>query len=41
MHPKSLQRMARRGEIRGRQLGKLWRFRASALVRYVPVDAAS
>jgi excisionase family DNA binding protein len=31
IHPKTLQRMARRGEIPGIQLGKLWRFRASAL----------
>lgn len=29
IHPKTLQRMARRGEVRGYQLGKLWRFRAS------------
>ena len=31
IHPKTLQRMARRGEITGIQIGKLWRFRASAL----------
>lgn len=31
IHPKTLQRMARRGEVPGIQIGKLWRFRASAL----------
>jgi excisionase family DNA binding protein len=31
IHPKTLQRLARSGEISGVQIGKLWRFRASAL----------
>ena len=31
IHPKTLQRMARNGEIAGIQIGRLWRFRASAL----------
>jgi excisionase family DNA binding protein len=31
IHPKTLQKMARRGEIHGTQVGKLWRFRASEL----------
>ncbi len=31
IHPKTLQRMARNGEISGVQIGKLWRFRASEL----------
>jgi len=31
IHPKTLQRMARNGQISGVQVGKLWRFRASAL----------
>ena len=31
IHPKTLQKMARNGEITGVQLGKLWRFRASVL----------
>jgi excisionase family DNA binding protein len=31
IHPKTLQRLARRGEISGIQIGKLWRFRASSL----------
>ncbi len=41
IHPKTLQRMARRGEVRGYQLGKLWRFRASDLVKSVSVEVAS
>ena len=32
IHPKTLQRMARRGEIPALQVGKLWRFSASALL---------
>lgn len=31
IHPKTLQKMARHGEIKAIQIGKLWRFRASAL----------
>jgi excisionase family DNA binding protein len=31
IHPKTLQRMARRGEVVGIRIGKLWRFRASEL----------
>jgi excisionase family DNA binding protein len=31
IHPKTLQRIARRGEIPGVQIGKLWRFRRSEL----------
>lgn len=31
IHPKTLQRMARNGEIVGIQIGRLWRFRASIL----------
>jgi len=41
IHPKTLQRMARRGEVRGYQLGKLWRFRASDLVRCASAEIAS
>ena len=41
IHPKTLQRMARRGEVRGYQLGKLWRFRASDLVKIISVEVAS
>jgi excisionase family DNA binding protein len=35
IHPKSLQRMARRGDIRALQIGKVWRFRASVLDEWV------
>jgi excisionase family DNA binding protein len=35
IHPKTLQRMARNGEITGIQIGKLWRFRASSLNRWL------
>jgi len=31
IHPKTLQKMARSGKISGFQVGKLWRFRLSAL----------
>lgn len=31
IHPKTLQKMARNAEITAIQIGKLWRFRASAL----------
>jgi len=41
IHPKTLQRMARRGEVRGYQLGKLWRFRPSDLVKCVSAEVAS
>ncbi len=31
IHPKTIQKMARNGEISAIHIGKLWRFRASAL----------
>jgi len=31
IHHKTLQKLARRGEIRGSHIGKLWRFRVSDL----------
>ena len=31
IHPKTLQKLARSGEVAAIQIGKLWRFRASAL----------
>jgi len=31
IHPKTLQKMARSGQITGVQVGRLWRFRASVL----------
>lgn len=35
IHPKTLQKMARRGEVVAIQIGRLWRFRASALNRWL------
>jgi len=41
IHPKTLQRMARRGVIRGVHIGKLWRFRASVLEDWIARQMAS
>ena len=41
IHPKTLQKMARSGEIAGVQIGKLWRFRASALNEWLLQKLAS
>ena len=35
VHPETLKRRARRGEIPGLKFGKVWRFRASVLDAYV------
>ena len=35
IHPKTLQKMARRGEVAAIQIGRLWRFRASSLNRWL------
>lgn len=35
IHPKTLQRMARNGEVPGIRVGKFWRFRASLLDAWV------
>ncbi len=35
VHPETLKRRARRGEIPGMKLGKVWRFRASGLEAYI------
>ena len=35
VHPRTLQRMAQRGQIAGVQVGKLWRFRASSLSTWI------
>jgi excisionase family DNA binding protein len=35
IHPKTLQKMAPRGEVVAIQIGKLWRFRRSALNRWL------
>jgi excisionase family DNA binding protein len=40
IHPKTLQKMARRGEIRALQIGKVWRFRASVLDEWIQQQLA-
>ncbi len=35
VHPETLKRRARRGEIPGVKFGKVWRFRASGLDAYI------
>ena len=35
IHPKTLQKLARRGVVRGIHVGKLWRFRASAIEAWI------
>jgi excisionase family DNA binding protein len=41
VHPRTLQRMVRRGQIAGLQVGKLWRFRASAIDAWIDHAQAS
>jgi len=41
VHPRTLQRMAQRGQIAGVQVGKLWRFRASSLLAWIDHQMAS
>lgn len=41
IHPKTLQRYARQGIIRGFQLGSMWRFRASDIDRWISEQLAS
>lgn len=41
VHPKTLQRYARRGIVRGFQLGSMWRFRASDIDRWIMEQLAS
>ena len=40
IHPKTLQKMARSGEVSGIRIGKLWRFRASELDRWLQSQVA-
>jgi excisionase family DNA binding protein len=40
IHKKTLQRMARNGQIPGVQIGDLWRFRASALNEWLEAKLA-
>ena len=41
VHPRTLQRLVHRGEITAVHVGKLWRFRASALTAWIDRDIAS
>ncbi len=41
IHPKTLQRYARQGIVRGFQLGSMWRFRASDIDRWISEQLAS
>ncbi len=41
VHPRTLQRLVHRGEIAAVHVGKLWRFRASALSAWIDRDIAS
>lgn len=41
VHPKTLQRYARQGIVRGFQLGTMWRFRASDIDRWISEKLAS
>ena len=34
-HPKTLQKLARKGVVRGVHVGKLWRFRASVIEEWI------
>lgn len=39
LHPKTVARMARRGELPAIRIGRYWRFRASALNRWIDVHS--
>jgi excisionase family DNA binding protein len=41
IHPKTLKKMARRGQIRGVHVGKPWRFRASTIEEWIARELAS
>jgi excisionase family DNA binding protein len=41
IHPKTLQKLARRGVIRAVQIGKVWRFRASVIEKWIQEKLAS
>jgi excisionase family DNA binding protein len=41
VHPRTLQRLVHRGEIAAVHVGKLWRFRASALTAWIDRRMAS
>jgi excisionase family DNA binding protein len=41
VHPKTLQKLARQGQIPGVHIGKLWRFRASVIEAWISAQMAS
>jgi excisionase family DNA binding protein len=41
IHPKTLQKMARKGVVRGVHVGKLWRFRVSEIEAWIQRELAS
>ena len=41
VHPRTLQRLVHRGELAAVHVGKLWRFRASALAEWIDRGLAS
>ena len=41
VHPRTLQRLVHRGEINAVHVGKLWRFKPSALTAWIDRDIAS
>jgi excisionase family DNA binding protein len=41
VHPRTLQRLVHRGEIAAVHVGKLWRFKPSALTAWIDRDMAS
>jgi excisionase family DNA binding protein len=41
IHPQTLQKYARKGVVRGFQLGTMWRFRASEIDRWISERIAS
>ena len=40
LHPKTVQRMARRGELPSYRVGKYWRYRASVLNQWIEVNSS-
>jgi len=41
VHPKTLQKLARRGELKGIHVGKLWRFRELDIADWIQRQVAS
>jgi excisionase family DNA binding protein len=41
IHPKTLQKLARKGVVRGLHIGKLWRFRLSDINQWIEEQIAS